>query len=146
MLSQNAPFPELDYLFPHRSRRLTNSGSMTPPMDAYRRGEDVWVHLDLPGVAVESIDIDIERNMLTVTAERRWDDVDGDHFYSRERGQGAFRRQVHLGEALDVDSIDAAYDSGVLSVRIPVAEKAKPRKVAVTTSSTSPTQVENAHD
>ena len=134
MLIRNDPFQELDYLFPHRPRRTTSSGVMAPPMDAYRRDEDVWVHLDLPGVALDSIDIDVERNVLTVTAGRQWETAEGDHFYSRERGQGTFRRQVHLGESLDVGSIAASYDSGVLTVRIPVAEQAKPRKIAVTSS------------
>ncbi len=146
MLIQNDPFRELDYLFPHRSRRSTSGGAMTPPMDAYRRGEDVWVHLDLPGVAMDSIDIDIERSVLTVTAGREWETVDGDHFYSRERGQGTLRRQVHLGEALDVANIEATYDSGVLTVRIPVAEKAKPRKIAVTTTSDPAVEVDTVDD
>jgi len=79
--------------------------------------------------------------MLTVTAERRWEIMDDDHFYSIERGQGTLRRQVHLGEALDVENIDASYHSGVLTVRIPVAEQAKSRKVAVTISRESATEV-----
>lgn len=135
MLINNDVFAELDYLFPHREARSRSARAMVPALDAYRRGDDVWVHLDLPGVVPDTIDIDIERNTLTVTAERNWGAVDGDHFYSQERGQGTFRRQVQLGDALDVDEIDATYELGVLTVRIPVAERAASRKIAVSTPS-----------
>lgn len=142
MLSQNEPFGGLDYLLNRMASRPASDGSAAMPMDAYRRGEDVWVHFDLPGVSAESIDIDVERNVLTVTAERAWENQEGDQLYSNERRQGTFRRQVNLGEALDTENIEAAYDSGVLTLRVPVAEVAKPRKIAVTTKSSSPIDVD----
>lgn len=131
MLLQNDPFRDFDQLF-----RALGRGDAAPsrmPLDAYRRGEDVWVHIDLPGVAADAVDINIERNVLTVTAERTYPTEEGDRFYLRERRQGGFHRQVHLGDNLDVDNIEADYADGVLTLRIPVAEKAKPRKITVGT-------------
>lgn len=101
------------------------------PMDAYRRDADVWVHIDLPGIAADSIDISVERSVLTVTGERWSNRHDGDHAYVSDRRHGQFRRQVNLGEGLDADNIEADYHDGVLTLRIPVAEKAKPRKIEV---------------
>ncbi|MEM9563865.1 MAG: Hsp20/alpha crystallin family protein [Actinomycetota bacterium] len=129
MLLQNDPFRDLDQLFRAFGRADAPEHRMS--MDAYRRGENVWVHIDLPGVSAEAVDISVERNVLTVTAERTYPTEDGDRFYLRERRQGAFRRQVHLGENLDTDNIEADYADGVLTLRIPVAEKAKPRKITV---------------
>lgn len=110
----------------------TRNASISAPMDAYRRGDTVWIHIDLPGVAADSIEIDIERSVLTVTAERAWQVQDGDQFYASERRQGTFRRQFHLGQGLDTEAIEANYHDGVLSLLVPVAERAKPRKVEVT--------------
>jgi len=101
------------------------------PMDAYRRGSDVWVHVDLPGVNPDNLDIDIERNVLTITGERSWGREDGDQIYLNERSQGRFRRQVHLGDGLDTQAVEADYREGVLTLRVPVAEVAKPRKIKV---------------
>ncbi len=101
------------------------------PMDAYRRGDNVWVHLDLPGVSADSVDISIERNVLTVTAERSYQREEGDRVYFNERHEGAFRRQVSLGEGLDADGIEADYTDGVLTLRVPVAPQAQPRKITV---------------
>lgn len=98
-------------------------------MDAYRRGEDVWVHIDLPGVKNDSIDIDVERSVLTISAERNWQREEGDQLYLSERHTGKFRRQVHLGDSLDVDGIEADFDAGVLTLRIPISAKAKPKKI-----------------
>jgi HSP20 family protein len=102
------------------------------PMDAYRQGDEFVVAFDLPGVAPESIDVDVERNVLTVKAERRptvvAQDVD---LQVSERPLGVFSRQLFLGDTLDTDRIRASYDAGVLTLRIPVTEKAKPRKIAV---------------
>ena len=133
MLLQNDPFRDFDQLFRAFGRGEAPENRMA--MDAYRRGEDVWVHIDLPGVATDSIDISVERSVLTVTAERAHPSEEGDRFYLRERRQGTFSRQVHLGENLDVDHIEADYADGVLTLRIPVAEKAKPRKITVGTTS-----------
>lgn len=129
MLMQNDPFRDFDSLFRTLSRTGTPENRMA--MDAYRRGEDVWVHIDLPGVSADSVDVDVERNVLTVSAERSYPAEENDQFYLNERRQGLFRRQVHLGENLDVENIEADYADGVLTLRIPIAERAKPRKISV---------------
>ena len=132
MLLQNSPFRDLDSVFDQLSGRTV--GTSTMAMDAYRRGSDVWVHLDLPGMAADSLDISVERNVLTVSGERSWERQEGDRVYLNERRQGAFRRQVTLGEGLDADGIEADYTDGVLTLRVPVAEKAQPRKIQITGS------------
>ena len=132
MLLQNSPFRELDALFNQRMDPRSAWVSGRPmPMDAYRRGDNVWVHLDLPGVAADSIDISVERNVLTVSAERSYQRQEGDRVYFDERHEGTYRRQVSLGEGLDADGIEADYTDGVLTLRIPVAPQAKPRKISV---------------
>jgi HSP20 family protein len=103
------------------------------PADAYRSGERFYLHLDLPGVDPDSIDITVEKNNLTVTAERRWELEGDEQVLLNERPVGSFSRQFFLGESLDTDAIDAGYDHGVLTVTIPVAETAKARKIAVST-------------
>lgn len=132
MQTQNDPFRMLDTLF-DQFTAARNTGGV--PVDAYRRGENVWLHFDLPGVASDSLDIDIERNVLTVTAERKWRPEEGDHVYFAERRQGEYRRQITLGQEVDVENIEADYHDGVLTVRIPVAEQARPRKIAINTGS-----------
>jgi HSP20 family protein len=127
MLMQNDPFFEAFFRGPNR----TDAHQM--PMDAYRRGDDVWVHLDLPGVASDSLDISVERNVLTVAAERGWQREEGDQMYLNERSKGSYRRQVHLGESLDPDAIEADLADGVLTLRIPISEKAQPRKINIGT-------------
>ena len=129
MLLQNSPFRDFDTVFEQLAGRSAAPNTM--PMDAYRRGSDVWVHLDLPGVAADSLDISVERNVLTVTGERGWQREEGDRVYLAERRQGAFRRQVTLGEGLDAEGIEADYSDGVLTLRVPVAEKAQPRKIQI---------------
>ncbi len=101
-------------------------------MDAYRQGDHSVAAFDLPGVDPASIDLTVERNVLTVRAERSWPAQEGEVVVS-ERPQGVFTRQIFLGEGLDADRIEASYENGVLIVRLPVAEQAKPRKVAITT-------------
>ena len=135
MLMRTDPFRELDRL----AQQLT--GASTPgtwsrpnpmPMDAYRAGDEYVVVFDLPGIPRDAIELDVERNVLTVKAERRPPAVtDGVEMQVAERPLGVFSRQLFLGDALDTDHIDAAYDNGVLVVRIPIAEKAKPRKISV---------------
>jgi HSP20 family protein len=100
------------------------------PMDAWREGEQFVVEFDLPGINADSLDIDIERNVVTVRAERPAVDPNRE-MLATERPRGVFSRQLVLGENLDTDKIEAAYQEGVLSLRIPVAEKAKPRKISV---------------
>ena len=128
MLLQN------DQLFNTIFNRLSDISTEQVPMDAYRRGSDVWVHLDMPGVATDSIDVEVERNVLTVKAERVKTRQDSDQIYINDRRSHTFRRQVHLGDSLDSEGIVADYHDGVLTLQIPVAEKAKPRKIRVDAS------------
>ena len=131
VLFQNDPFRELDSMFKRMGARPRGGAGGAMAMDAYRRGSDVWVHLDLPGVSADSIDIDLERNVLTVTAHRDWAAEDDDQVYIAERRRGVFSRQVHLGDSLDAEHIEADFHDGVLTLRIPIAEQAQPRKIAV---------------
>ncbi|WP_203227192.1 Hsp20/alpha crystallin family protein [Streptomyces cyaneogriseus] len=129
MLMRTDPFRELD--------RLTQQvfGSARPgamPMDAYRSGDDFLVHFDLPGIDPETIELDVERNVLNVRAERRSPAPEGAEVLVAERPTGTFTRQLFLGETLDTDRIDASYEAGVLTLRIPVAEQAKPRRIQIT--------------
>jgi len=130
MLIQTDPFRDFDTLFSRLSSRQMNASGVMP-MDAFRRGDDVWVHIDLPGVKSDSLDITVERNLLTIAAERSWQRQEGDQAYFAERYRGNFRRQIQLGDGLDLQSLEADLHDGVLTVRIPVAEQAKPRKVEV---------------
>jgi|SRR5688572_9961546 len=135
MLMRTDPFRELDRLTQHffgtPSGTWTRPASM--PIDAYRNGDEFVVAFDLPGVNPDAIELDVERNVLTVKAERRPLQL-GENVQMQlsERPQGVFSRQLFLGDALDTERIQAAYENGVLLVRIPVAEQAKPRKVSVT--------------
>ncbi|WP_163507475.1 Hsp20/alpha crystallin family protein [Fodinicola acaciae] len=133
MLMRTDPFRELDRL---TQQVLGTSGTWSRPnampMDAYRSGEEFVVAFDLPGVAPDAIELNVERNVLTVKAERRPAPVgDNVEMQVAERPLGVFSRQLFLGETLDTDNIQAHYDAGVLTLRIPVAEKAKPRKIAI---------------
>jgi HSP20 family protein len=101
------------------------------PMDAVRHDQHVELRFDLPGVAPESIDVEVERNVLSVRAERTWEPAEDATVLVRERPQGSVTRQVTLGESLDADRLEAAYDAGVLTLTIPVVEQAKPRKVEI---------------
>jgi HSP20 family protein len=102
------------------------------PMDAYRQDGQFIVHFDLPGVDPASIDLNVERNVLTVKAERKTAHGEGVELQANERPRGVFTRQLFLGDTLDTDGVEASYDAGVLTLRIPVAQKAKPRKVEIT--------------
>jgi len=130
MLMQTDPFRDLDTLFSRFAGRQSNTSGVMP-MDAFRRGSDIWVHIDLPGVKAESLDITVERNVLTIAAERDWQRQEGDQPYFGERYRGSFRRQIQLGDGLDLQQLEADLHDGVLTIRIPVAEQAKPRKVQV---------------
>jgi HSP20 family protein len=101
------------------------------PMDAYRRGEEFVVHLDVPGVDPNTIDLTVEQNTLTVTGERAWPRAEGDEVIIVERPQGTFSRQLLLGDSLDTDRIAARADHGVLTITLPVAEQSKARKVEI---------------
>ena len=128
MLLQFDPFREIDRM---ADQAFTRTAAPAMAMDAFRRGETVHVYLDLPGVNPASIDLEVERNVLTVKAERRWAREEGDQVLASERRQGAFLRRLLLGDTLDGDRVEADYRDGVLAISIPVAEAAKPRKVAV---------------
>jgi HSP20 family protein len=102
------------------------------PMDAYQTGQELVVHFDLPGVDAESIDLNVQRNVLTVRAERTKELTEGADVQVAERLRGVFSRQLFLSDTLDTDHISAHYDAGVLTLRIPVVEAAKPRKIEIT--------------
>jgi HSP20 family protein len=136
MLMRTDPFRELDRLTQQVFGNVaagTWSRPTSMPMDAYRSGDEFVVAFDLPGISPEAIELDVERNVLTVKAERR-PTVTGDNVEMQvaERPLGVFSRQLFLGETLDADHIQAHYDAGVLTLRIPIAERAKPRKIAIT--------------
>jgi HSP20 family protein len=138
MLMRFDPFRELDRL----SQAPWGNSRPVMPMDAYRRNGDFVVHFDVPGVDPASIDLTVEKNVLTVTAERHFPRQEGDEITVSERPQGRFNRQLFLGESLDPDRISANYDQGVLTLHIPVAERAKPRKVEISAGgATQPVEV-----
>jgi HSP20 family protein len=131
MLVRSDPFRQFDRLAEQVFGTVARPAAM--PMDAWRQGHDFVVEFDLPGIDPASIDLDVERNLLTVRAERKSSTGPDVELVASERPRGVFSRQVILGDALDTDSITAAYTSGVLRLTIPVAERAKPRKIAVST-------------
>ena len=132
MLMRTDPFRELDRL---TQQVFGADGTLARPsvmpMDAWRDGDTFHVEFDLPGVDTDSIDLDVERNVVTVKAERpaRTDDAE---LIAAERPRGVFSRQLILGDNLDTERIAASYDAGVLTLQIPVAEQAKPRKISIT--------------
>lgn len=135
MLMRTDPFRELDRLSQHLFGNQTSGTWSKPaamPLDAYRHGEEFVVHFDLPGVSLQAIELEVDRNVLTVKAERRpvatGEDV---QMQVSERPLGVYSRQLFLGDTLDVDNIHADYDAGVLTLRIPIAERAKPRKIEI---------------
>lgn len=130
MLMRTDPFRDLDRLT--EAMLGTRARPAVMPMTAYRDNDSFVVHLDLPGASADSIDLTVEQNVLTVHAERKPPAGDAERVVD-ERSYGVFSRQLFLGEALDADQLTANYDAGVLTLRIPVAEKAKPRKVEVAT-------------
>jgi len=134
LLMRTDPFRELDRL----TQQLFGSTGTAArpsvmPMDAWRDGDEFRVEFDLPGIDPDSINLDVERNVVTVRAERPLRD-DNLEMISAERPRGVFSRQLVLGDNLDTDKITADYHGGVLSLTIPVAEQAKPRKISITTS------------
>ncbi|MFL4476777.1 Hsp20/alpha crystallin family protein [Paeniglutamicibacter sp. ORCA_105] len=129
MLMRTDPFREIDRLA--QQVLGTSARPTTMTMDAWRDGDTFEVQFDLPGVSPDSINLDVERNVVTIRAERP-DVEENVEMLAAERPRGVFSRQLVLGENLDTENIEASYDSGVLSLRIPVAEQAKPRKIAIT--------------
>ena len=123
------PFREID--------RLTNqlmSGTRTPasmPMDVWRSGQEYHVALDLPGVNADSVELTVERGVVTIRAERAQQFGQGDQVLLAERPQGQFTRQLMLGEGVDQENLQADYRDGVLHLTIPVAQQAQPRRISV---------------
>jgi HSP20 family protein len=131
MLMRSDPFRDFDRLAQQVLGTAARPAVM--PMDAWREGDKFIVEFDLPGVDEESLSLDVERNVLTVHATRP--DLDSDReMVSAERPRGVFSRQLFLGETLDTEQIQASYNSGVLRLTIPVAERAKPRRIKVASS------------
>jgi HSP20 family protein len=147
LLRTTDPFRELDRLT--QQVLGTSQRPAVMPMDAWREGDRFVIEFDLPGVARDSIDLDVERNVLTVRAERGSLRSSGDgngsagaaEMLASERPRGVFSRQLVLGDNLDLDRIEASYDNGVLRLLVPVAERAKPRKIEVNASSEQPSAI-----
>lgn len=128
MMARFDPFVEVENLLrPFQS--AVRSASM--PLDAYHRGDEYFVDLDLPGVDRDSVDVTVERNVLRVTAERKASEMEGDQLLVTERPRGVITRTLYLGQDLDLDRISANYVDGVLSLTIPVAEQAKPQRIEI---------------
>jgi HSP20 family protein len=132
LLRNTDPFRDFDRL----TQQLlgTTNRPVVMPMDAWREGDRFVIELDMPGVSPESIDLDVERNVLTVSAERVSRNGDWEMLAS-ERPRGRFSRQLVLGDNLDLERIEAGYEGGVVRLTVPVAEKAKPRKIQLNTGS-----------
>jgi HSP20 family protein len=128
MLMRFDPMREFDRVF---DQAWSQARQASIPMDAYRHGDSFVINLDLPGVDPGSLDLTVERDALTISAERHWEPVEGDQVIAAERRQGTFSRQLMLGEGLDADRIHASYENGVLTVTVPVAASAQPRKIEV---------------
>ena len=131
MLMRTDPFRELDRLTQQVLGTSARPAAM--PMDAWRDDQEFVVAFDLPGVSPDSVDLDVERNVLTVKAQRPEPAGKDVELIASERPRGTFSRQLILGDTLDVEHVKATYDAGVLTLRIPVAEKAKPRKIEIET-------------
>jgi len=131
-ISSFDPFASLDRVLSRMSRGGSmGEATLSLPMDVYRKGDEFVVELDIPGVDPSTIDISVERNMLTVTGEVHAKHADADELIVCERPHARFRRQVYLGENLDTEQIHAGYDNGVLTIRIPVTERQRARKIEV---------------
>jgi HSP20 family protein len=145
MLMRTDPFRELDRLTQQLSGASSPGTWSRPnpmPMDAYRAGDEYLVVFDLPGIPQDAIDLDVERNVLTVRAERRPLTVsEGVEMQVAERPLGVFSRQLFLGDTLDTERITAEYENGVLTVKIPVAAQAKPRKISISGGDSEPRQI-----
>lgn len=137
LLTTIDPFiQEFERQFNQLSRQAAaQQGGAAMPMDGIRRADDVVLRFDLPGIDPGSVEVTVDRGVLTVSARREEEFGETDRPFVRERVMGTFTRRVYLSEHLDAEAIEAAYNNGVLAVRIPVLEKAKPRKISIQTSS-----------
>lgn len=132
MLMRTDPFRDLDRLTQQVFGTKARPAAM--PMDAWREGNEFIIELDLPGVDPSTIDLNVEGNALTVAAERKPRVEDREEVLAAERPAGRFSRQLILGDTLDTDAVTANYTAGVLVLRVPVREQAKPRKIQITGS------------
>lgn len=127
------PFSEFDALT--RSLLSSQTGSSRSPrfmpMDLCKIDDHYLLTADLPGVDPGSVDVNVDNGMLTISAHRTARSEDGAQWLTSERFFGTYRRQLALGEGIDTDAISATYENGVLTVTIPLAERAKPRKIEV---------------
>jgi HSP20 family protein len=128
LLSTYDPFAEF-----HRALRTADGGHAAMRMDAIRRDHEVELRFDLPGIDTESIDVTVDRGVLTVSAKRAEEYAESEKPFIRERIMGSFTRRIRLSDSVDAESISASYDGGVLRVSVPLQERALPRKVEVST-------------
>jgi HSP20 family protein len=128
MVMRTDPFEQMDRIF---NAFGTNRGGVMP-MDAFEKDGTYTLRFDLPGIEPESVDVTVESGRLTVSASRPGEDTEGANWLVRERPAGQYSREIRLGQSLDVSQVDATYDQGVLTVRIPMRAEAKPHRVAVT--------------
>ena len=133
------PFRQFDRLTQQVLGTAAHPAAMA--LDAWREGNEFVVAVDLPGVEPESIDANVEQHVLTIRAERKDAAGEGVEYIAAERPRGVFSRQLFLGETLDTENVTAAYESGVLTLRIPVAEKAQPRKIEITSGAGAQQQI-----
>ncbi|MEV5506614.1 Hsp20/alpha crystallin family protein [Streptomyces orinoci] len=138
MLMRTDPFRDLDRL---AQQVFGTAARPAMPIDAYEADGAFLIHFDLPGVDPGSIDLGVEQNVLTVRAERPSPQPDDREMVVAERPYGTFSRQLFLGETLETDKIEASYDAGVLTVRIPVAQAAKPRKIEISRGDSGAQQI-----
>jgi HSP20 family protein len=143
LLTSIDPFvQEFERQFDRLTRQYnTQSGTTAMPMDGIRRKDDVVLRFDLPGIDPDSIEVTVDRGVLTLSAKREEEYGEDDRLFVRERVMGTFTRRVYLSEHLDAEAIEAAYNNGVLAVRIPVLEQAKPRKVAIQRTESEPKSI-----
>jgi HSP20 family protein len=139
MLMRTDPFRDIDRLFDQLVGTTARPAVMR--VDAERDGDWFNVYFDLPGVDPDSIDLTVERNVLQVKAERQRQTRDGVETVIAERPMGVFSRQLFLGDTLETDNLDASYDNGVLTLRIPISERAKPRKISIGSGGDGPKQI-----
>jgi len=139
MLMRTDPFREIDRMFEQLAGTAGRPSVMH--IDAERDGDWFNVYFDLPGVDPDTIELTVERNVLSVKAQRQRFQRDGVETVISERPMGVFSRQLFLGDTLNTDDLQASYDNGVLTLRIPVSEKAKPRKISIGTGDSGPKQI-----
>jgi HSP20 family protein len=140
MLMRTDPFRDFDRLFEQVTGTPARPAAM--PIDAYRHGEEFTIQFDLPGVSTDAVEVTVEKNVLTVKAERSLPHIEGAETLVRERPYGSFSRRLFLGDSLDTERLEASYADGVLTVTIPVAERAKARKIAISGAAASPAAID----